>query len=282
MTDELITIDAPSRNGVPASGYYADHTAVSWSALEVFTESPERFHAIYVGQTQDHEESSPEMLLGNAIHCRLLERQHFHDRYIAAPKFDRRFSEGKTKHANWMREHGHRTALPAADMDLVEAMADAILLHPQAGKIVQAVIDGFGQTEQVFRWEDPETGIARKCRVDIVLPGLIVDVKSTTEVEEAAWLRTVRRYGYHRQSATYTSGYRLATGLDAAFLHIAVTKDYPIRVRTFELGPRTLQLGREEVAKKMRDLKACIDNGDFSDAGSKTIEIVEFPWLVRD
>lgn len=128
----------------------------------------------------------------------------------------------------------------------IDAMAESVLRHPQA----RALLELEGEVEVSMWWEDPETGIACRGRVDklaVVPDGLInVDLKSTTDASLYGFTKSCADYAYHMQGAAYDEAVRLLTGGDAPTVLIAVEKEPPYLVATFEFNAADLDRGLEK------------------------------------
>ena len=81
-------------------------------------------------------------------------------------------------------------------------------------------MNGVGRTEVSFFWDDPETGVACKGRIDRMRRqhnrAWILDLKSTDDASKPAFTRSVVNYAYHRQADWYETGFAQASGLDVS------------------------------------------------------------------
>lgn len=77
---------------VTADEYHADRTRVRFSSLKDFDRNPELYYKRWVtGELKSSESDS--LKIGSALHCSLLEPSKWEERYIIAPKVDRRTKE---------------------------------------------------------------------------------------------------------------------------------------------------------------------------------------------
>lgn len=99
-------------------------------------------------------------------------------------------------------EHAGKLLLPRAVMDRIEVAAKMIEAHPQ---LCKAFAGGAPQVS-IF-WEDEETGVPCKARLDYLKPRAIVDLKSFENSIglpiRKAIARQVANYRYHIQAAFY-------------------------------------------------------------------------------
>lgn len=104
------------------------------------------------------------MVLGSALHAAMLEPKTFRDLYCCGIKVDRRTKAGKIEWAAFEAENAGKDILTAESWATCEAMADAIWAHPLASEI----LSGPGMQEVCAVWDDPETGVRCKSRMDRV------------------------------------------------------------------------------------------------------------------
>ena len=68
---------------------------LSKSRLDLLRKAPVLYKHKYIDGTLQKDEDSPALIMGKAVHCRILEPQEFGKRYTIAPQIDRRTKEGK-------------------------------------------------------------------------------------------------------------------------------------------------------------------------------------------
>ena len=80
-------------------------------------------------------------------------------------------------------------------------------------------------------WDDPETGLRCKARIDFVSEydgwTVVGDLKSSINAAPKQWARAVANYGYHRQAAFYLDGCNAISPHDRLFAWIIQEKDDP-------------------------------------------------------
>lgn len=143
-------------------------------------------------------------------------------------------------------EHNARMAgklpIPATDYKNMLAMLRAIHADPWASGLLHNAY-----VEQSFFWMDP-LGILRKCRTDVVTwdGQLVVDLKTTDDVSEAGFGRTIAQRRYHVQAAWYLDILHALYGDDApkGWAFIAAQKTRPFDVAVHELTEEQIHLGR--------------------------------------
>lgn len=262
-----------------SDSYHEDMSRDSHSSLQLFRASVERYAAIRIFKTAQPDESSAAMVFGNAFHCRLLEPDKFEAFYVQDLKCDKRTKEGKAAYTAWFNEMDGKVPLSADDMALLTAMVDGVMRN----KFARSAIEAGGVIEQPVEWQDTITSLPLKCRPDIRLTnGLIVDLKTTCDIDPESWSRTMANYGYHRQAALYLDGCWQSHKADGPFVHIAVSKTPPHECAVYEVAPESLEIGRGENAATLAELMLRRETGDWSGRWGNDVTTVNLPpWYLR-
>lgn len=255
--------------------YHSDHSAVSASMLKVFMESRREYEARYVTHTLDSPEPSDSMRLGSLAHAMLLEPEKVDD-FVAIPR-DVLAANGAKMGAKWKafeEENAGKTLLKPDEFNAAWAMIDAV--RSKCGEW----FNGHGRPEHELRWTDKETGLPCKAKLDYLIPGLILDFKTSKSSSPRQFRQSIRNYRYDVQEAHYTSGVETITGKPARFLFVVV-KSEPLHLcrvyetPEFEHVPEWKRIdkswGRICREQAMKDLAECYETGDFSDPGESEV-----------
>lgn len=230
--------------------------AVRRSDLWELRKSP----AHYLYKVTHEEEATPALTFGTAAHKYILEPELFLDDYMVAPEVDRRTKAGKEQYAEFLEQLGERQPIKKADFEVIQAMNDAILMHPTACDLLK-----HGMHEVPITWTDPDTDEECKCRPDVIntAEGLIVDYKTTTSCEDGAFERSCRYYGYKLQAAMYTEGLFQSQGLLYRFAFVAQEKTPPYAVRVYMCDPGFVDEGMEQFRDLMKIYHECKQSGKW-------------------
>ena len=260
--------------------YFADHSAISNSMLNVALESMRRYHGMFVSHTIEPAPPSPEMVLGSLVHCMILEPDQVGDRWLIA---DCKVRSGREwQSALGRAESGGKTAVPEPVYEAAKLLADAVLADDGA----RSLIDAANLREQAIRWCDADTGLTRKAKIDMAILGpagaLIVDVKTTANPDPAAFARSCLDYGYHRQALTYSEGLAALTGHVAPVLFLCVGKKTPYDVAINQCGESLLTLARKETRDGMAMLRVAMEQGDWSSLWQRQRNLMGAPgWALK-
>lgn len=234
---------------MPAEEYFAVDAA-SNSTLGRMIKSPAHCRAYLDAEREE----TPALRLGSLVHCLVLEPKQYSKLYVIAPEINRRTKAGKEEWDRFHDEHGYKTIITPDELHEATAMAESVLAHPAAGKL----IDG-GNAEVSLFWEDPETGFPCKARADyITKSGYMVDLKTTADASCEEFARSMAKFGYHRQQAFYTDGYeQVLEKRPKGFVFIAVEKKPPYAVGVYMLDADSEQLGRNEYRPLLESFAEC-------------------------
>jgi hypothetical protein len=254
------------------SEYHADHSRVSHSMLEVFRRSIPEYHGRFVSHTIPAPDQTPSMLIGSALHCRLLEPDQYQSRYATAPEVDRRTKDGKAQWEAFLTLNAGKDVLTAGQSEQVAAMA----LGVARNQLAQSALIRPGDAEHVVRWVDLGTGLACKARLDKLLTtnGIVLDLKTTADPSPEAFAKSVANYGYHCQAAWYLDAANSETGGSAAdFLLIAVGSQEPFECVCYSLEADAVKLARQQNARDLAELAGRIESNNWESRWSGVQQI---------
>lgn len=250
-----ITAYAPGiHEGVPAEVYHRKELGVvNCGALKELAKTPKHYRAWLASAEQ---RDTPGLLFGRALHALVLEPELFAREWAQQPDFgDLRTKLGKERRDDWLSMHRGMTVVSADDWQRLQAMRDAVMAHPIAGKLFTG-----GVAESTAIWTDPEHGLLCKARMDyyVASRGLVIDLKSTEDASESAFARSVATYRYHVQHAHYASAFQSLGHELRAFLFVAVEKAAPFAANVMCLDADAEARGMELRDRYMEKLNLCL------------------------
>jgi hypothetical protein len=113
-----------------------------------------------------------------------------------------------------------------------------------------------GPAEVSIVWDDPDTGVRCKGRLDklALIIQMIADLKTT---RDCLWFsKQIADRKYYRQSAMYIDGVMVLTGEVCRFGIVAVENVQPFGVMAAPLAESAVELGREEYKAALRQIAA--------------------------
>jgi exodeoxyribonuclease VIII len=259
---------------------YHRHSAVSKSHLDLVARSPLHYWARYVDPKRVEPEPTAAMLLGTAVHSRVLELDQWGQRYVAAPEgIDRRTKAGKELFAAFEAEAAGRIVISRSDLDQVHAMARAVYTHPAAAMLLKLP----GNAETTHMWIDAATELQCKCRPDWLTTdgSLIVDLKTTEDASPAGFRKSIVNFRYHVQAAWYLDGIERATGRrPEQFLFVCVEKKAPHAVAVYAADAEMIDAGAKQARLDLDTLAVC-KAADAWPGYSDQIEPISLPAWMR-
>ena len=205
-----------------------------------------------------HQQTAPRkettaMTIGSAVHCAVLEPEHFTQRYVVAPELDKRTKAGKEACAEL--EASGKVVLSATDYTMISSVATSVMNHPTASKLLtggRAEVAVFGEID----------GVAAKCKCDYLREGVaIIDLKTTDDAGDFS--RSVSKWGYAQQAAWYQD-VMISIGQPVrAFIFVVVEKTAPYAVATYELSEEWVELGRQQNQRALALFKNCTESGNW-------------------
>lgn len=226
--------------------------------------------------------------LGQAFHVAVLEPDRFDLDYACMrSRVDRRTKEGKVSYAEFQLANEGKTVLRVEDYDAVRGMSEGLWGHP----LGPAILGSSGRNELTLRWDDLDTGLACKARIDRVCsPGdrvIAVDLKSAADASKRAFGRAVDRYGYYIQAPFYLAGLeQVSPNQDAtrprSFVFAVVEKEPPYAAAFYELSSAAMEHGARMADHWLKQWAKC-EETDYWPGYSKDIELLDLPeWTYKE
>lgn len=164
-----------------------------------------------------------------------------------------------------------KTILTPAQWRDVRGMRDAAIEHP---KLCKLLTDPRGKAELSAYWRDEETGLLCRCRPDLWVGDVVLDIKTTDDAREHSFERSIEKFRYHVQAPFYLDGLRkaieqsdepLPEGLEVPrhFVFGAIEKKAPYLTAVYVLDPVTMEIGRREYREDLDALAAAIRTDDW-------------------
>ncbi len=255
--------------GIHDGMLFADYLAldaVSASALKQVADCPAK-----VGMTK---EQSAAMALGSLTHCAILEPDELERRYAVT---DLERSGTKAWQAAEDEADG-RELIKRAEWNAALRMRDAVWAHPTARALLAGAV-----TERTLIWQDGETGLRCKARLDAASPlGGPVDVKTATSAHPREWARQAARLRYHWQAAHYLTGCIALDQPAEAFPFVVVESSPPYIVAVYELDEESLSAGYRQARQAIRKFAECRRTNTWPDYG-QYIETIRLPaWALTE
>lgn len=222
----------------------------------------------------------PALQLGTAGHAAILEPEHFEDR------FQLRETKGEGVRGRMKALEGAGVTLcTQAQLDAAACMAAQVQAHSRASKLLSR---GERELAVIFDLElQPSEGSAievrGKLRLDLLRRDLrlAVDIKTARDISPRALSRSFYEYGYDIGKAWYEKGLA-AAGIEVdTYTYVAIENELPHRVRLFELGQASTDLGRLRLETALELWADCVQ-ADFWPGDDEAVRPLEMPQYAFD
>jgi len=270
----------------PSEGVYPKMPMSEYGALDAANFSTLKHFKRSAAHVREAIVSPPEqtaaMLLGQATHSAILEPDLFAEEYAVAPQVDRRKKKDKEIWAQFEKDNHDKDILRREEWELCTAMAASVHGHPAVSNILAET----GFNELSFIWKDAETDVLCKGRCDrlgyVMGNSAVIDVKTTEDASERAWIREVIKYQYHAQTAFYLDGLeKLSPSVERKFIWIVVEKKPPFCCALYQPDDATLAKGRSMYRKYLRQWVQCNETGVWPGYPSNIQPLLLPDWALR-
>jgi hypothetical protein len=163
-----------------------------------------------------------------------------------------------------------KTILTPAQWRDVRGMRDAAIENPA---LCNLLTDPRGRAELSAYWNDPTTGLLCRCRPDLWVGDIVVDVKTTEDARREGFERSIEKFRYHVQAAFYLDGIghaldqgaELPQGLERprVFVFAVIEKKAPYLSAAYVLDAETMSIGRREAAEDLAALSDAIHRDEW-------------------
>lgn len=227
--------------------YHADPTSVSASGMKNLLRSPAHFQ-----HYRKHPKVSDAMDLGTIAHTLILGTGQ---EYVAV---EGNRNRNDVKAAIAEAEAAGKLVLKPEQLAAAERMADAVLSHPKAARILTSP----GRSEVSMFYRDPVFDVIRRCRWDrLGDDGIGVDLKTGRTADPLAVPKAIVEWGYDLSAAWYLD-VSAGVGVDvAAFALVFVENTEPHPVVVIEPNDEFLERGAALATKALTVYRNCLDTG---------------------
>jgi hypothetical protein len=268
----------------PPEVYFRRDPGVASNSGIKILDSRSPAHYIHWCRDPDADKETAALQFGHAYHAAVLEPHAFASRYTVLPSdaparptlaminAKKPSPESLARQDWWARWHADnagKIALPAADMDQVRGMADAMRnfvcgFPTSSGKKVRVLIGemlDLCQTEVTLRWVDPRTGVPCKARVDLDCREFNFggDLKSCLDASPDGFARAVHSYRYHQQHVHYSDGAQATGEPWDNFWFFASEKEPPYVPGVYCIPAMAEERGRFFRDRGLDTLKRCLE-----------------------
>ncbi len=246
---------------------YHSSSGVSRSGLMKLMQSPSHYHYEYFTKTERSEPTSA-MVVGELVHCMVLEPCETMSRYYVAMPVNKRTKAGKEDWVNQQAQAVGKKVVTIEQNQTAMSIANAVIMHPISRSLLPDCV-----VEKSIYFTHQQTGLQCKVRPDAWNGSIVVDLKTTADASFRAFQSSAAKYGYFLQAAMIQQGLA-AIGLSLEkFIFIAVEKEPPYAVGIFVLDNEALDYGVNQFNQLMKKLKNCKDANEWPGYGIQNLTL---------
>lgn len=249
---------------------YQAHPGISKSGLDQFRKSPLQYKYSLTAER----EQTPAMLLGEAIHCAVLEPKRFESSYFNLPEGMRR---GTKAYDELQKANEGKIALNHTEWGTTTGIVKSLSENKEAQSLLKDAEKEVSAYSLLT-----ESLIIVKGRMDAInhTEHTIIDLKTTEDASRESFSSSILKYRYHVQAAIYVDLMKAITKKDFKFKIIAVQKDDPFDFSIHEVGPLSLDLGRSIYKQELIYFFSCLTRNEWPGLpkDSRVIEVPQYAF----
>ena len=264
---------------------YHSNAAISHSKLEIFRKRPRLYQMRYVTKELPSPEPTAAFRIGSAVHCAVLEKVHFEERYALRPDgIDRRTKDGKVAWETFCSQNAGKEILDSEEWKQVHTMQTAVVENPLVSQLLSN-----GSPE--LSWRLQSRAVPVQCRTDwfsregcALSDGrpYVADLKTVDSLDADSFRsfeRSAFTFGYHRQAGFYLDLISESLGFPVTdFYFIVIEKLAPYGVSVVRLSADALTAGRNESMTDLSRLKVCLDTDNWPNVEPQVTELALPKW----
>jgi len=265
---------------VPEPGIYEDVAepvyrawdAASYSSLKILARSRQEYRY----WKDNPREETDALRLGSAFDHLIFEPELYQQMYAVAPEVNKRTKEGKETLAQFEEEHPNQTYISKSEEFQLYSMQYALSKNWYADQMLR---NNEMKSQVAFVWHDEETNVLCKSRVDMLLPNMLADLKTSRDVRKFKY--DAFGYSYHIQAAMYLAGAH-AHGIDVNdFRFIVIDKNPPHIVKVFNFDDNGIKLGQVHYRSALYEWRNAHETNNWED--EDFVETIQTPmWRLKE
>jgi hypothetical protein len=250
---------APGVYDISSEEYHAS-PGISKSGISQFRKAPKKYWDSYLNPNKPPEEDKKCFRIGKGIHTLLLEYQKFN--FIPDPKMKKSKKADKQIWLDFKEANKDKKIISPDEYDLIVSGAEAISNHPEASKLIIKE----AQKEKSFYWIDEESGLLCKCRPDMWHKNIVIELKTTDNASQSAFMRSIYKYDYYTQAAMQIDGVEINTGVKIDyFMFLAIETTRPFSIGVWQLDEAAIDHGRKIYKNNLLKMRECFDKNHWPD-----------------
>lgn len=237
---------------------YLGHPAIGSSTLKNIMLSP----ADYKAAREQKKNDTKSTTLGTAVHCVILEPEKFKETYALQPEDwgPKNKGDGRKKWDAFKKENEGKNVITFDDANYLKRVLFSAEKHRS---LKEALKVGKPEATGIIRYNER---IELKARADLLCPGIIWDIKSSSEdIDDGNLFKIVFNGGYHFQAAHHKMVMAEALGesIDSFGWIFISTKTPAVHIRMVRAPKKLLQWSSSDHSYALNKLNSCLISNEW-------------------
>lgn len=253
---------------------YHNSNGFSRSQLLSLDKSPYHFWYEHLSGKASIKEPTEAMIMGSAIHTLILQPELFHNEYAILPKIDRRTTSGKEQYEQFTLEVGNKTILTQEQFSKINCIEQSIRQHD----IVDTLLKNALYEQSIF-WTDKDTGLQFKVRPDAWSHKMVVDLKTSDDVNRYRFAGSAYKLGYYLQAAMIWQACNSIDKPFDVFTILAIEKKEPYAPAVFIINKEAIDFGLDQFQNYKEQLKQALDYNQWESYPVCELEVPKYATI---
>lgn len=263
----------------------SDYHAIKdyWSSTDLkfmHAHSPTHFHDKYYGKSKDEPKKQTEsMILGSLVHTLLLTPNEFISEFFVMPDLNFRTNEGKAKREELLMANPGKIPITDELLYRANAMKSACMANKKAKEFLEPL-----QKELAFFWTCPFSNLNFKCKVDAASSKYFVELKTTSDASQEAFIRHVDNMNYDLSLVHYGQGIKSVMGVEPPAYFIVIEQEWPHVTQVYKAGQGFYETGHAKWLSAVTKLADGIQKDKWPGYFPEDMEPPEIqppPWSIN-
>lgn len=250
---------------------YHSSDGVSRSALWLFSQSPMHYWHRYLNPERKPNKPNPNFLIGELVHCLVLEPDEFNKRYYIMEKVNKATKIGKAAYQNALDEAGLKTIISTVDAQIAQDMTQSAMSTSMADKLF-----GDAKVEKSIYFTHEPTGLQVKVRPDAWLDSIVTDLKTVKSGVYRDFQSSAFHYGYFLQAAMIQAALKSIDVDMISFIFYCVEKVAPYACTYYVIDDDALDYGTNQFNHIMERFADCKKKNKWGSYAPQTLSIPNY------
>lgn len=274
--------------------YHASE-GVSRSALWLFNQSPIHYWHKYLNAERKPDKFNPNFLIGEMVHCLMLEHDQYHYRYVTEETYtplpppltikefgrerseqrkrdrERVIKQNKDNKALFEKETAHMTVITEE-----QHMKAVAMYHSSHTDIMAQKLFNLADTEKSIYFTHEPSGLQVKVRPDAWKGTIVTDLKTVKSGVYRDFQNSAHQYGYFLQAAMIKAALKSIDVDMESFVFYCIEKVEPYACTYYIVDNDALEYGTNQFNHMMQRFADCKQKNKWQSYAPQTLSIPNY------